>query len=148
MKKFLLLKHPDNRLEAVKQGFSFPGVLLGGGWLLWHKVWLAGVLTTVVGVGAYVIFPSPEGYILGIPYGHRFGFADIINIGIQLTVGILGNEWRVSSLRDRGFDEVGEALAATPDGAKADYLVRARGSNANEPEFSRREHSSTRREPS
>lgn len=141
MKTFTLYKHPDNRLEAVKQGFSFPGVFLGGGWLLWHKVWLAGVLTTAIGVGAYFLFPSPEGYLFGIPYGHRFGLADLLNIGIQIAVGIWGNEWRASSLRERGFDDVGTVVAETTDGAKAEYLRSLKDSPRKEPAFARTEPS-------
>lgn len=136
MKTFLIFKHPDQRLEAVKQGLSIPGFLAGGLWLLWHRVWMFGALTTVVGLGVYVVFPSPEGYIYGIPYGHRFGLADIINIVICGVVGFLGNEWRAASLADRGFENVGKEYAATPDGAKGAYLRRALTAH-DEPTFCR-----------
>jgi hypothetical protein len=138
MKTFSIFEHPNRRLEAVKQGFSFPGLLAGGFWVLWHRMWGLGALATVVGLGVYLLFPSPEGYVYGIPYGHRFGLADIVNIGVCGAVGFWGNEWRASSLVDRGFENVGPEQAATPDGAKAAYLRRAVGGHQ-EPSFVRRE---------
>lgn len=140
MKTFSIFEHPDHRLEAVKKGFSFAGVLGGGFWLLWHKMWFLGALATMVGVGVYLLFPSPEGYVYGIPYGHRFGLADIVNIGICGVIGFWGNEWRSSSLLDRGFENVATEQAATPDGAKAAYLRRATAAHQ-EPAFVRREPS-------
>lgn len=139
MKTFLIFKHPDNRLEAVKSGFSFPGALGGGLWLLWHRMWLHGSIALVAGLGVYALFPSPEGYIYGIPYGHRFGIADILNVVICAIVGFLGNDWRASSLLDRGFENVGSELAETPDGAKGAYLRRVANGGDNEPLFMRRE---------
>ena len=124
MKKYHVLKHPDGRLEAVKEGFSFPGFLFSGFWFLWHKMWLLGGITIVIGFAAYIAFPSPEGYILNIPYGHKFGIADISNIGIEFVVGFLGNEWRLDSLKQRGYARVSTENADTTDGAKAKYLLR------------------------
>lgn len=122
MPTFRIYKHPDGRLDAVKVGFSFPGVIFGGFWLLWHRIWLLGSVAVLVGLGMYFVFPSPRGYVMGIPYGHRFGFADVLNAAICVIVGIFGNEWRGSSLTERGFDNVSEELAKTADGAKAEYL--------------------------
>lgn len=124
MKTFSIYRHPDHRLEAVKQGISFRGLLLGGVWLLWHRMWFLGSLATVLGLGCYVMFPSPEGYVFGVPYGHRFGLADIINLGICGVVAFCGNGWRATSLADRGFENMGAEQASTPDGAKAAFLRR------------------------
>ena len=125
MKKYQIFKHPDNRLDAVKEGFSFPGALFGGLWLLWHKMWILGSIACVVGIAVYAIFPNPEGFIYGIPYGHKFGMADISNIFIELTIGFFGNEWRSESLKQRGFEYAMAVKADTPDGAKAKYVRRA-----------------------
>ena len=122
MKKFQVYKHPDGRLLAVKEGFSFPGAIFGALWMLWHKMWVLGGVAVVVGIGLYFVFPSPEGYLLGIPYGHRFGTADVLNIGIGVIVGVFGNEWRRASLAERGFDNVSVEMAETADGATAAYL--------------------------
>lgn len=138
MKTFSIFKHPDNRLQAVKQGFSFAGLLGGGLWLLWHRTWFLGVLITVVSFGVYFVFQNPEGHGYGISYGYQFGLADVINLGICGVVGFLGNDWRASSLVDRGFDNVGTEQAATPDGAKAAYLRRFMDATR-EPAFKQRE---------
>jgi hypothetical protein len=122
MNKFKVYKHPDGRLAAVKVGFSFPGLIFGAFWLLWHRIWLLGGITAVIGLGLYFVFPSPEGYLMGIPYGHRLGIADLLNLVICVIVGLYGNEWRRNSLSERGFDNVSDERAKTADGAKAEYL--------------------------
>jgi hypothetical protein len=114
MKKFRVFEHPDNRLEAVKEGFSFPGFFFTGLWFLWHKMWVPGSIAIIVALGVYIVFPSP--------FGHYFGIADITNFVIEVIVGIFGNEWRSSSLKERGFEIVMTVMAATPDDAKAKYL--------------------------
>lgn len=124
MKTFLVFEHLDGRIEAVKDGFSFPGFVCGGFWLMWHRMWGAGAIALISGFGVYVLLPSPEGFIYGVPYGHKFGLADVLNICVCAVVGALGNHWRCSSLGDRGFEHVGTEHAATPDGAKAAYLRR------------------------
>ena len=86
MKKYQVFKHPDNRLEAVKTGFSFPGLIFGFFWLFWHKMWMWGGIAAFVSLIAYFILPSPAGYIYGVPYGHSFGLADLINIVIQVVL--------------------------------------------------------------
>jgi Protein of unknown function (DUF2628) len=128
MKPYRVYKHPDNRLVAVKEGFSFPGFFFGGFWLLWHKVWVAGSIAVTIGILVYFIFPSPQGYFYGVPYGHRFGIADLTNIGIELIIGFVGNELRLTSLYQRGFELVKTVMAATPDDAKAKYLRGDKGS--------------------
>ena len=106
----------------MKQGFSISGLLGCGFWLLWHRILLHGSLALVIGIGVYALFPNPAGYIYGIPYGHRFGIADVINIGICFAVGFLGHDWRTASLLDRGFENLGSEASRNPDGAKATYL--------------------------
>ena len=138
MKTFSIFEHPDQRLIAVKRGLSIIGLFLGGFWLLWHRVWVLGALAVLLGLGVYLLFPNPEGYLYGVPYGHRFGFADISNVVICLAVGFLGNEWRTKSLRDRGFEHVSTETAKTPDGAIAAYIRRDPAAD-NEPTFMRRE---------
>ena len=73
---------------------------------------------------AYALFPNPEGTLYGIPYGHCFGLADVVNIGMGIAVGLVGNEWRCASLVDCGFEKVGVENARTPDSTKAAYLRR------------------------
>ena len=90
--------------------------------MLWHKIWLLGSVAVLTGLGLYFIFPSPAGYIMGIPYGHSLGLADLLNLIIDVVVGIFGNEWRRNSLVERGFDNVSDEIAATADGATGEYL--------------------------
>lgn len=122
MKKFRVFRHPDNRLVAVKDGFSLLGAFFSFFWLFWHKMWLHGCAALIVGILLYVIFPSPAGYFMGVAYGHNFGMADMLNLGIDLAIGVLGNEWRATSLGYRGFERVATVQASTGEGAIAKYL--------------------------
>ncbi len=122
MRTYRIYQHPDQRLVAIKEGFSFPGLIFGGFWLCWYKLWSYGAIVLIVGMLAYALFPSPEGYLWGIPYGHRFGLADLINLALIVGIGLKGNELRGSNLVDRGFDRVGRELANTPEGAIGAYL--------------------------
>ena len=123
MNSYRVFRHPDGAMIAVKDGFAWPGLVLGCFWLLYHRIYGLGTGALVIGAAAYVLFPSPEGYILGIPFGHRFGLADAINIAITVLVGVLGNSWRVDSLNRRGFTLVDSVDADTADGARAVYLT-------------------------
>lgn len=122
MKRFHVLRHPDGTLTAIKEGFSWPGFLLGGFWLLYHRVYVLGGGAVLGGIVLYGIFPSPEGYFLGVPYGHRFGIADAGNIIIQGLIGMLGNAWRLDSVIKRGFELIDSVEANTSDGARAVHL--------------------------
>jgi len=124
LKRFDLLEHPDGTLQAVKDGFSWPGFFFSGLWLLWHRIWGLGSAALIIGLLVYPIFPSPRGYIMGIPYGHRFGAAEIINIFIMVITGIQGNAWQLDALRKRGFKRVGSVDAETADGARAAHILR------------------------
>jgi hypothetical protein len=64
--KFIVYKHPDGRLSAVKEGFSIPGAIFGGFWLWWHKMWLLGSVALAIGIGRSILARSrPSGR-----YGH------------------------------------------------------------------------------
>src|SRR4051812_35391943 len=104
MNQFKIYKHPDGRREAVKVGFSFPAAIFGAFWLLWQKIWILGVILAAIGIGLYAVFPSPEGYFMGIAYGHTFGIADVLNLTICLLVGAFGNILLCNSLVERGFE--------------------------------------------
>lgn len=122
MTSYAIYKHPDGRLEAIKDGFSFPGAIFGAVWLLWHKIWVLGSIGLIGGLALYGIFPSPEGYLMGMPYGHKFGLADALNLAGCILVGAFGNQWRESSLIERGFDNISVEHAESADGAKGAYL--------------------------
>jgi hypothetical protein len=122
MTKYDIFQHPDGRIEAVKDGFSFPGCLLGGFWALYHKMWIAATISFVLGFGAYIVLPSPAFYFAGVPFGHRFGIADLINIGLMIAFGMMGNGWRYNNLVARGYEWRSDVEASTPDGAKASFL--------------------------
>ncbi|HCA27962.1 MAG TPA: hypothetical protein DEP05_10075 [Betaproteobacteria bacterium] len=123
MPDFVVFKHPDDNLQVVKDGFSWVGLVFGQFWLLYHRIYLIGSILFIIGIVFYFLFPSPDGYILGIPYGHRFGVADILNIAIAIGIGVAGNFLRVDSLRKRGYVQVFDITAPTADAARARYLL-------------------------
>lgn len=116
MNQYKLLKHPTGNLEAVKQGWSWPGFFFSFIWAMIKKMWGIGIGALV---GALVL-----GFLVGATGGGQGGDA-IINVAAIITnviFGINGNKWWTNSLKSRGYEEVDTVTAANPDGALALYL--------------------------
>ncbi len=111
MRQFNIFRHPDRSLIAIKEGFAWPGAIFGCFWLFYHRLYGLGTAAFCVGGLFYTVFPS-----------RGFGAADVVNIGICIVVGVLGNMWRTDQMAKRGFELVDTVIAESPDGASAAYL--------------------------
>jgi hypothetical protein len=47
--------------------------------------------------GSLPLVPSPEAYVFGISYGHRFGLADIMSFGICAVVAFCGTHFATAA---------------------------------------------------
>lgn len=106
MKQYKVYRHPDGRIEAVKDGWSWPGFFFGIFWLAYKQLWVPATITffiTVVLAGVYDILVTLFGMLAG------------------LLFGAVGNEWVAKNLEKRGFELVGTYKAYSPDHAKALY---------------------------
>lgn len=108
MKSYKVYKHPVNGYEAVKQGFSWPGFFLGFIWAFFKRLWLVSSVLLIVTVISYPY----DVYPLGLK-----AVLELFQIGMGMYVGKNGNQWRVQSLKARGYRFQREVMAMTPDGA-------------------------------
>lgn len=116
MKRYKIFKHPLGKIEAVKQGWSWPGFFFSTIWAMVKKMWIIGLGTLI---GLFII-----GLIItAAKNGHSGGvFINIIAGITNIIFGANGNSWREKNLRSRGFTQVGIIASATPEGAIALYL--------------------------
>ena len=123
MKQFHVFKHADGKLEAVKQGWSWPAFLFGPlwAWYVFPRLWgclswivafiaiglVASILATLTGMD-----PEGEGMQIWWPAGQ---------IAIGSVFGFYGNRWRVSWLRRKGYQHVRTVSAENAKRAKAQF---------------------------
>ncbi len=115
IKTFKVFRHPVHGYQAVKSGFSWPGFLFTGVWLIYKRLWwlaatffLISVLLVLVESG----FEQKEN-TAGV------FFAIWVQLGVYILVGFKGNEWQVNNLLNRGFQLVDTVQAETPAAAIA-----------------------------
>ena len=99
MKRFAIYRHPDARIHAVKQGWSWPAFLFPWLWALSRQIWLAGL-------GGPVLFFSIGAALDSLVPGHDRA-KDWIMIGVLLTMagvyGRYGNCWCERRLMTTGY---------------------------------------------
>jgi hypothetical protein len=109
MSEFRIYQHPAQQLEAVKQGWSWPGAIFVAFWALYKKLWVIGGSVLTASVLLHVMLPFSS-----LPF-----FFDLACAGV---FGYFGNEWREKDLADRGFEPTDSVESSTPDGAVAEHL--------------------------
>lgn len=110
---FKVFKHPTLGYQAVKVGFSWPGLFFSGIWLLFKRLWGYAFIFFMISVVLSFIEAGFE---------KQKSLAGIVlvlwlEIGVYIFVGVKGNEWCVSNLQKRGFHLVETLHAETPDAA-------------------------------
>lgn len=126
MKNYKIFKHQDGRIEAVKQGWSWPGFFFGIIWALIKKLWgLVGILVVVMvvfGVVDFTMAPNPNDYNdyyqlqEAISSYNMWSMAsNVISIIIAIIIGIKGNDLREKNLLSKGYVLINTIFAANPD---------------------------------
>ncbi len=110
---FKVFRHSVAGYRAVKVGFSWPGLLFSGVWLLLKRLW-----------GHALIFLSITLFFSLIEAGfekeeNTAGMLLMLwlEIGLYIIVGVKGNQWYADSLLRREFELIGIVEAETPDAA-------------------------------
>jgi hypothetical protein len=101
--------------EAVKEGFSWPGLFVGALWALSHRLWIHAILLAVAAGGLPVTAAVLE---------HRGmrGVAFLLRLcvlGVVAFAGFKGNEWRRQGLLKRGYASLGTVEAESASVAVA-----------------------------
>ena len=109
-------RDPEERAEAlvfVKEGFSWPALLVPGLWLLYQRMWLELVLfVALFAVLGWVFDPSDQGQTL-------FG---CLSVAIIALFAFEANDLRGASLERRGYRQTGTAIGAGRDAAELAFL--------------------------
>ena len=130
MKNYNIYKHPDGKIEAVKQGWSWPAFFFGGIWALIKQLWMvAGLIFAYAIISSIIIksvTPSYDYYEYGgEDLSQAFLLQSIsllIQLGIAIFLGVKGNSLREANLIKRGYECIGNINAVNPDSAISDAL--------------------------
>lgn len=130
MKNYNIYKHPNGKIEAVKQGWSWPAFFFGWIWALIKQLWMVAVL-----IIAYAIISSIVIQLMTPSYDYyEYGGEDLsqafllqsisllIQLGIAIFLGVKGNSLREANLIKRGYECIGNINAVNPDSAISDAL--------------------------
>jgi hypothetical protein len=117
MREYNVFMNPFNQYEAVKVGFSWPGLFFCGIWLLVKKMWKYAGYT----FGGFFLFA----FILGLVDVDPVTIDGLINgasFGLAVYFGVAGNKLRERNLIERGYTMVDTVSAESADGAIASVL--------------------------
>ena len=113
LKTFRVFQHNVFGYQAVKVGFSWPGLFFSGIWLLLKRLW-----------GHALVFLSITIVLSFIETGFEkdqniAGMVIVLwlEIGMYIFVGVKGNDWHAANLQKRGFELVNTVEAETPGAA-------------------------------
>jgi hypothetical protein len=113
MNEYQVFVHPNDDIEAVKEGWSWPGFVFVCCWALYKKLWTIGSGALI---GSLVLHMMP---VRGVGY--------LFDLVCMAVFGCYGNSWRTPNLADRGFELVDTVEAKTPEGAVAEYYRHGTG---------------------
>ena len=104
---------PERDIAMVKEGFSWPALLIPPLWLLYQRLWLALFIVTVTG--------------LLLDVGLDLAGADPVTVfiagaGFSLFIGFSANDWRRMKLAAHGHRMTGIVAADDHDGALRRYF--------------------------
>lgn len=120
MKQYKVFRHPDGRLEPVKQGWSWPAFFFSWFWALFKRMWVLGLSLTAANafLGGFLEVLRQ----LGNDVDAVDALWTVAVIVLHVVFGLKGNTWRETNLQRRGYDYRDVVTAATPDGAAALFL--------------------------
>jgi Protein of unknown function (DUF2628) len=104
-----------DRTVIVKEGFSWPAFLIALPWMIWHRMWIVLLLylALVIGLAALSEFaPVPDQAVT------------LASLVIALVLGFEGNNLLRWTLARRGYEEIGEVAAETPQAAEMRFFER------------------------
>ena len=130
MKNYNIYKHSDGKIEAVKQGWSWPAFFFSWIWALIKQLWMvAGLILAYAIISSIIIksvTPSYDHYeYSGEDLSQAFLLQNIsllIQLGIAIFLGVKGNTLREANLIKRGYECIGNINAVNPDSAISDAL--------------------------
>ena len=127
VKTYKIFKHPNGEIQAVKQGWSWPGFFFGGLWALIKKLWGVAILLFIIG-----LMIKAFSFIISISQGIEVGLVvdrilfSIFGITTGIVLGINGNKLREKKLISNGFEYKDIVNANNPQEAIALWLKKSK----------------------
>lgn len=115
MKQYKIFEHPTGKIEAVKQGWSWPAFFIGTIWTFFKRMWaLGGIIIAVFAVIGGICGAA------GVQNLQPIG--SILYTITAIVLGLNGNDWREKNLQARGYEFRTTVTAVNPEGATALYI--------------------------
>jgi len=103
----------DGDAVFVKEGFSWPGLLFGIFWTLWHGMWIASAVLFGLSLVCGIAIEAT---------GLSEGMSSLLQIALHVGVGVFGNDMRRWSLRRTGHIECAVVQAPRAEAAAFRYF--------------------------
>lgn len=113
MKTYNIYKSPTGAVEAVKQGWSWPGFSFS---------WIWAFVKGLNAIGAGILIGTIFLGILSVESTAADTLLTLAGLGVSIWLGVQGNELRGSNLRKKGYDIVKTITAEMPEGAVAAFV--------------------------
>ena len=92
----------------VPDAFSWGGFILTGFWVLWNRMWIAGIAVMAVLLLGTVLPPALQ---------------FLVNVAVSVFLGLHGNDLLGWSLARRGFSEIGLSAGSTSEEAELRFYA-------------------------
>jgi hypothetical protein len=107
----------DGDAVFIREGFCWPAFLFGPLWALWFGMWRTAIVLFLVSIlisGFVVVFGMTDPAELAL------------TLGLQVFLGLWGNDWRRHVLARRGFAERGVISGRKLQDAEHHYFAGVR----------------------
>jgi len=104
---------PDRDVVVLRDSFSWPAMLAGGLWALWHRMWWVAAALLIVSIGtnwmASLVFSDPI-------------TPAVFTVALAILTGLLAHDLRAWALQRQGFVMRAVVVAGCADQALKRYL--------------------------
>ena len=107
------LEDRAEKLVFVKEGFSWPALLVPGLWLLYRRMWLELVLF----LGLFIVL----GWVFG-PGEHGKTVFGWLSLALIVLFAFEANDLRRAALERKGYQQMGTAIGRDPDAAELAFF--------------------------
>ncbi|WP_341890868.1 DUF2628 domain-containing protein [Variovorax sp. YR752] len=124
MKTYKIFKDRLGGVQAIKDGWSWPGFFFGAFWALYHRMWWVGL--GFLGVVTLIVFAEDA-----IGTEAASGVINVFSLIVSVGFGIGGNALRVGQQIRKGYEEIAVVQAANVEMA----LIQGHAAVATKPEM-------------
>ncbi len=105
MKTYKIFKDPLGNVQAVKDGWCWPGFFFGAFWALFHRMWWVGL--GLLGVAMLIVAGEDT-----IGTSAAEALLNVLSVIVSVGFGIGGNALRAGQQIRRGYEEIAVVQAA------------------------------------